>query len=355
MSFEVAGREIGGDRSFCISELGNNHGGNLTTALELIDQSAWAGADAVKFQIRTIDDLYTKAYLDRPYHSENAFGPTYGEHRRFLELDETELASCRDRATEKGMVCFATAFDFAAVDTCVELGFPAIKIASGSITNTPLLIYAARTNLPLFISTGAARIGDVDRALDAVWEWNQHVCIMQATACYPAAWEELDLAVINTYRIRYPKCVIGLSSHAAGIAEGPAAYVLGARVFEKHATLNRSMKGTDHAFSLEPAGLKKFVRDLRRCEVMIGDGLKRFRASEVDAQVKMGASLVATRSISAGQTLSASDIAIKSPASGIPPYELNKLIGLEALRDIEEDEPFDWGYVHDTAAHSKAV
>lgn len=344
--FQVAGREVGGDRSFVIYEAGSAHGGDLAKAYDLVDIAVDAGADAFKLQVRTTESLYTKSYLDRPYDSENAYGPTYGAHREALELDISELAAVRDYCGHD-IACFATAFDHTAVDICMELGFPAIKIASGSVTNTPLLAYAARTGVPIFLSTGGCHQKDVHRAVETIRAFNNKLCVMQATASYPCTWEELDLAVVHTYTYLYPDCPIGLSSHVSGIAEGPAAYVLGARVFEKHGVANRTDKGTDAAFSLEPAGFKKFVRDLRRIEVAIGDGRKKRHMSEADPITKMASSIYTARKLKAGTVLSPGDICIKSPAAFIPPYEVTNLIGKELLVDVDEETALDWSVIVD--------
>lgn len=345
MSFEVNGVEVGGPRAYVIYEAGSNHGGELERAYDLVDVAIAAGADAFKLQVRTNESLYTRAYLERPYDSENAYGPTYGSHREALELGVTELSAILDYCLDD-IACFATAFDQDAVDLCMELGFPAIKIASGSVTNTPLLAYAARTGVPIFLSTGGCHQKDVNRAVETIRAFNKKLCVMQATATYPSTWEELDLAVVHTYSYLFPDCVIGLSSHVSGIAEGPAAYVLGARVFEKHGCLDRTDKGTDQAFSLEPRGFTNFVRDLRRMEVAIGDGRKKRHMSEADPITKMASSVYTSRKLKAGTVIGPSDICIKSPAAYIPPYEVTNLIGKEVLVDLEEETALDWSLVH---------
>lgn len=351
--FQVRGVEVGGDPSYCIAELGNNHGGSLDTAHELIEQAAWAGADACKTQIRTNDELYTKSFLQRPYDSENAYGPTYGAHRAFLELTPSAHRELKDHAESLGMAYFATVFDFSALDLAVELGLPALKIASGSLTNTPLIAQAARTELPLIISTGGAHISDVKRAVETVRALRASepkYALLQATAAYPCPAELLDLGVIHNYKtLLFRDCVPGLSSHYSGIIDGPIAYMLGARVFEKHLSLDRASKGTDHAFSLEPKGFKKFVRDLRRTEVMVGDGLKRRHVSEADPITKMSCSLYAARALKAGDVIEPKDIAIKSPAAYIAPYELPKLVGCELLKDMRVDDAFEWEVVANLA------
>jgi N-acetylneuraminate synthase/sialic acid synthase len=179
---------------------------------------------------------------------------------------------------------------------------------------------------------------DVERAYAAIMPINPRLCLMQCTAGYPAAFEELNLRVITTYRERFPDVVIGLSSHDGGIAMVVAAYTLGARVIEKHFTLDRSMKGTDHAFSLERPGLERVVRDLRRTRVALGDGVKRVYESELPAIHKMGKKLVAARDLPAGAVLTRGDVAIKSPNDGLPPYEVNRVLGKRTCRPLRADE-----------------
>ena len=160
---------------------------------------------------------------------------------------------------------------------------------------------------------------DVNRAYDAIMPINPQLCLLQCTAGYPAAFEELNLRVIATFRERFPQAVVGLSSHDNGIAMALAAYLLGARVVEKHFTLNHTMKGTDHAFSLEPIGFQKMVRDLRRVRMAMGDGVKRVYESEVTPMVKMGKQLVAARDLPAGMRSAGRTSPSSRPAAGCSP------------------------------------
>jgi N-acetylneuraminate synthase/sialic acid synthase len=179
---------------------------------------------------------------------------------------------------------------------------------------------------------------DVNRAYDAIMPINQQLCILQCTAGYPAEFDELNLQVIRTYRERFPNTTVGLSSHDNGIAMAVAAYMLGARVIEKHFTLNHTWKGTDHAFSLEPIGFRKMVRDLRRTKAAMGDGIKKVYDSEVNPITKMGKKLVAARELPEGCTIRREDIAIKSPGDGLSPYEIDKVIGRVTRQPLKEDD-----------------
>ena len=215
---------------------------------------------------------------------------------------------------------------------------PAYKIASGDLKSTPLLAHVARCGKPMVISTGGALIEDVQRAYETIMPINPQLAILQCTAGYPAAFEELDLRVIATYRDRFQGAVIGFSSHDNGISMPVAAFMLGARIVEKHFTLNRAMKGTDHAFSLEPVGLRKMVRDLERTHKAMGNGVKKIYESEKAPIIKMGKSLVVARDLPAGHVLTKDDIVMKSPGGGIPPYELDTVLGRITLKALYEDD-----------------
>jgi N-acetylneuraminate synthase/sialic acid synthase len=196
----------------------------------------------------------------------------------------------------------------------------------------------ARLGKPIILSTGGGTMEDVLRAHDAIMPLNERLCILQCTAAYPAEPDELNLAVITTLRQRFPDLVIGLSDHENGIAMAVAAYVLGARVMEKHFTLNHTWKGSDHAFSLEPIGMRKLVRDLRRARVALGNGIKCPLPSEQAPLLKMSKKLVAVRPLPAGHVLTEADIAMKSPGDGLPPSMLEQVLGRRLVRPLEADE-----------------
>jgi sialic acid synthase len=325
---------------FVIAEVGHNHQGDLDTAHRLLEAAAQAGADAVKLQKRDNRRLFTRAFFDSPYVGPNSFGETYGSHREHLELDRTQYAELQAHAAELGVLFFATAFDVPSADFLADLDMPAYKIASGDLRNLPLIEHVARIGRPMFISTGGGEMDAVVRAHDTARAHNEDVCIMQCTAGYPPAWEELNLSVITTYRERFPETVIGFSSHDNGIAMATAGYALGARAVEKHFTLDRTMRGTDHAFSLEPAGMRKLVRDLRRARVAMGDGVKRSFASEIAPVIKMSKQLVAAHDLPAGHVVTAADVIARSPGGGMTPDRLGEVIGRALASPLVADEAF---------------
>ena len=284
------GQRVINDESPCyvISELGHNHGGNVQTACDMIRIAKACGADAVKLQKRDNATLYSKAILDQPYENEHSFGATYGEHRAALEFDRQAYVTCQDEADRSQVQFFATAFDEPSVDFLMALGVPALKIASGGLTDHALLAYAASARVPVVLSTGGGTLCAIDQAVNVIARVHSALAILHCTAAYPVRdFSELNLSCIETLRANYPECVIGWSGHDYGIAMSLVAYTMGARILERHFTLNRANKGTDHAFSLEPAGLTKLCRDLSRAHVARGDGIKRYYPSEVAPIAKM--------------------------------------------------------------------
>lgn len=324
---------------YIIAEIGHNHQGDLDKAKEMFNVAKACGADAVKLQKRNNRKLFTRELFNKPYDNPNSFGKTYGEHREFLEFGKKEYEELKKYAKEIKIDFFATAFDFESADFLAELDMPAFKIASGDLNNIPLLKHVAKFGKPMIMSTGGATMEDVKRAYEAVMPINENLCILQCTAAYPADHDILNLNVISTYRKAFPKNIIGLSDHENGIAMAIAAFVLGARIFEKHFTLQHTWKGTDHAFSLEPIGFRKLVRDLRRLPKALGDGIKSVYEIEREPIKKMGKSIVAARNLKEGTKISMVDLAFKSPGGGSPPYELENLLGKRLKRDINEDEP----------------
>ena len=347
----IDGTTIGDDRDcYVVAEVGCNHQGSLEKAREMISRAKECGVNAVKLQKRDNRSLYTRAMYQMPYINENSFGETYGAHREALEFGREEYLELKSQAAHLGLTMFATPFDFPSVDFLADLDMPAYKTASGDITNTPLLKHVAQVGKPMLVSTGGATIEDVQRAYDAVMPINSQICFLQCTSSYPAEPEDLNLRVITTYRERFPDIVIGLSDHQNGIAMSLVGYMLGARVIEKHFTINRGWKGTDQAFSLEPIGMRKLVRDLKRARVALGDGVKTPSPSEDGPLYKMGKKLVAARDLPADHTLTRQDIAIKSPGDGLPPYRLDNVVGRVTVRPLQTDEDISLDQLRDGGA-----
>jgi sialic acid synthase len=274
----IDGTRIADDTDcYVIAEIGHNHQGSVETCKRMFDAAKWAGCNAVKLQKRDNKTLYTEEFYNSPYNSENAFGPTYGLHREALEFNWEQYQELQGYAVSIGITFFATAFDIPSADFLVSLGVPAIKIASGDCQNIDLLKWLdvnCRKELPIIVSTGGGgRPG-------AAWSLFRNIAILHCTSGYPASYDELNLRVIKTYRKEFKRTVIGWSAHDTGIHMAIGAYILGARIIEKHFTLNRAWKGTDQSFSLEPQGMKTMIDNLKDCRKALGDGIKRRYESE---------------------------------------------------------------------------
>jgi sialic acid synthase len=288
--FHIAGHRISDDAPpLVVAEIGNNHGGSLDKALQMIQAAAESGADAVKFQKRDMRywESADPAAWAREYNSEHSFGRTYGDHRAYLEFDKAEYQTCKTFAEDRGLVFFATAFDIPSLEFLQRLDVPAIKLASASITNYRLLEAVALSGIPAIMSTGGATLPVVEQAVE-MFNGHKRPLVCHCVSLYPCDAKDMNLRAITTLRDRFPDHVIGLSDHQSGIALAPVGYALGARLIEKHFCLRRTDKGSDNVFSLEPVGLKKLCRDLKRAHEAMGTGEKVLLDAEIAALVKQG-------------------------------------------------------------------
>lgn len=348
--FNVLNHQINdGPDCFIISEIGNNHQGDLEIACRMVDAAKSSGAHCAKFQRRNNKMLFTQEMYDKPYDSENAFAATYGAHREVVELDMAQFRDLKQYCDEAEIIFSATPFEEASADDLESIDTPLYKIASADLNNTPLLRHVASFGKPIIISTGYATIEDVDRAVETLAPICKNFAILQCTASYPCEPENLNLGVIETLRARYPDYVIGYSGHDGGISLPIVAYMLGARIIEKHMTLNRTMKGTDHVFSLTPDAMRRMARDIERIPAAIGDGVKRPLDVEIPPMRKMQKRLVAARPLAAGTVLSAADLIVRVPADNgegtLAPFHFDAVLGGRLIRALGLEEPLREGDV----------
>lgn len=340
--FHIFDRRIADDtEAYVIAEIGHNHEGSLDKAEELFRRAAEAGASAAKLQKRDNKTLFTREMYNQPYTGRNSYGATYGEHREFLEFGRDEYLQLAKLAQELGIDFLSTAFDIPSVDFLMEIDLPAIKIASADLTNTPLLAYAAKTGKPLVVSTGGASMDEVRRAVDTILPVSGSLALLQCTAVYPAGSEDLNLSVIETYRREFPEVVVGFSGHDLGNEASCLAYAVGARVIEKHFTLDQSRPGSDHHFSLDPPLLADLTTSLNRTRRSLGSPEKECSEREAPAIRKMGKKLVAVRDLPAGHTVSAEDVIPRSPGDGMRPYRLDEILGRRLRVPMPADTAFD--------------
>ena len=329
---------IGDDNpTFIIAEIGINHQGDVNIAKELIKKAKEAGANAVKFQKRSISRILTKEGLKMPYENANSFGKTYGEHKLALELSESDYIELFKFSNNLDVLFSASGWDEESIDFLDKLGVSFFKMASADLTNFPLLKHTAKKNKPIILSTGMADMEIVNKAYELVTKYNNNIAILQCTSTYPAKFEEINLNVIQTYKKEFPNAIIGYSGHELGIAIPTVSIALGARIIERHFTLDRTMKGGDHAASLEPTGFQKMVRDIRHIEASLGSYEKSIQESEKPIFKKLGKSLVSINFIPSGSTISKDMITTKGPGTGISPMKFNEILGKKTTIDIEED------------------
>jgi len=334
----IGNKKISKDNFFSIAEIGHNHQGELKKAFQLISEAARCGVDAVKFQKRDNKSLFTKNFYDSPYDNPNSYGETYGKHREYLEFGTSEYKELIDYSNKLKVLLFATPFDLKSVEFLEKLNLPLYKIASADLKNLPLQREIAKTKKPILLSTGGGTLEDVKRAKNNICEINEKLAILQCTSSYPAETDNLNLKVIKTYMKEFKNHVIGFSDHENGIDAAIVAYILGARIFEKHFTLSRALKGTDHSFSLEPRGLERFIRNLKRIPKMMGSGVKEILSCEEKPILKMAKSIVARTPIKKGEILSENNLTVKSPGSGLSPAVFYKILGKKINRSLGQDE-----------------
>ncbi len=271
-----------GQPAFVVAEIGINHNGDLTSAKALIDAAKEAGADAVKFQKRTVEVVYTPEELARP--RENSFGPTNGDLKRGLELGFEEYSEIDRYCKEKEILWFASCWDRGSVDFIDQFDVPCYKIASASLTDDDLLRHHRTKNKPIILSTGMSTMEEIEHAVAVLGI--EDLVLLHCTSTYPSKPEELNLRMIQTLREHFD-CPVGYSGHEVGLAATISAVTLGARMIERHITLDRSLWGSDQAASVEPQGFKHLVKDIRLVESALGDGVKRVYESEIPVLAKL--------------------------------------------------------------------
>lgn len=272
MSPVKIGSDTVGDGQPCyvIAEIGINHNGDVEIAKKLIEMAEAAGCNAVKFQKRTVDVVYTAEELAKP--RDNPFGSTNGDLKRGLEFGLEQYREIDRYCKELDIPWFASCWDEGSVDFIDQFKPPCYKIASASLTDDNLLRHHRKTGRPILLSTGMSTLEEIDHAVEVLG--TENLVILQATSTYPSDYSELNLQVIPAFRSRYG-VPVGYSGHETGIATTVAAMVMGACIVERHITLERAMWGSDHAASLGPSGITRLVRDIRLVEMSMGDGTKR--------------------------------------------------------------------------------
>ena len=334
---------FGCNKTFIIAEAGVNHNGDIDIARKLIDVAVDAGADAVKFQTFSADGLVTKNAPKADYQNKTTDkNESQYDMLKKLELSKEDHEILIDYCNDKNIQFMSTPFDFDSVDLLEKLGLEMYKIGSGDLTNIPLLKYIAKLGKPMIVSTGMADIGEVEEAVNAIQEMgNNKLILLHCVSNYPAAYEEVNLKAMDTMKQAF-KLPVGYSDHTKGIEVPIAAVAMGARVIEKHFTLDKNMEGPDHKASLNPEELSMMIKSIRNVEKSFGNGVKKSTKAEMKNIKIVRKSLVINKAKKIGQIIRNKDIDIKRPSIGIEPKFKNIIIGMKLTNNVEADHLLTW-------------
>ena len=325
--------------SYIIAEAGVNHNGSLELAKNLVDKAKEAGADCVKFQTFIASQIVSKNAVKADYQKkQTANSESQHEMLKKLELSFDDFIELNNYCKEIGIEFLSTAFDFESIDFLNQLGMQVWKIPSGEITNLPYLIKIAKLNKKVILSTGMSTMREIEDAVNILKDHGaSELIILHCTTEYPTPYEDVNLNAMLAIKEKFGY-EVGYSDHTMGIEVPIAAVALGAKVIEKHFTLDRTMDGPDHKASLEPSELKTMVDAIRNIELSMGTGIKEPADSEKKNIAIARKSIVANQSIKKGDILTETNITVKRPGDGISPMKWFEIIGTKATRDFEEDE-----------------
>lgn len=324
------GDQLIGDEEPCfiIAEAGSNHNGSLEQAKKLIDIAVEAGADAVKFQIFKAEELSADKEIQRML--------------KKFELRRDWIAELSEHAKRKNIMFLATPFDIEAVDLLDEINVPAFKIASGDLTDLPLIKYIAEKGKPIIQSVGLGSLEEIREALDVIYSTgNRNVALLHCVVSYPTKPEDVNLNVIKTLKREF-RVPVGFSDHTMEVSVPIGAVALGANIIEKHFTLDRKLEGPDHPYALEPEELKIMVKGIRDVEIALGSEIKQVGEPERKELISARRSIHAKGDISKGTAITKDMLSILRPAVGIAPKYIDKIIGKTAKVNIKQNEVISW-------------
>jgi sialic acid synthase SpsE len=335
--------------TYIVGEIGQNHNGDMSIARKLINDVSepvidhlfgekLKPMDAVKFTKRDLKEELSASAMMKPYDSLHSFGKTYGEHRAFLELSEEQHFELYSYAKSKGLEFVETLCARGCLSIFKYFSPDRLKVASRDLTNLPLLAAMAETKVPMILSTGMGGKPEIDNALAVITKYHSNITILHCLSQYPSEYKNINLHTISYLKENYPEYTIGYSDHSIGIVIPVAAVVLGAEVIEKHITLDRKMKGTDHEGSLGPEGIYRMVRDIRNVEMAIGSKEIFVSDSIKETKIKLERSVASVREIKAGEFISEKDLHLLSPGDGFKWADRSKIIGKRAKIAIPKDE-----------------
>ena len=330
MKIKIANKNIGeGCPTFVIAEGGLNHNGDVRLAKKIVENATNVGADAIKFQTFVASDLVSsksKAY----------------KLFRKLELSDSDFSELNDYAKSNQIIFLSTPFGIKAVNLLIRLKVPAFKIASGDLTNLPLISYIAKNKKPIFLSTGMGNIEEVNDAVQAIKNVkNNKIIIMHSVTSYPTPYNEVNLRTLTTLKMKF-KFPVGYSDNGSNDLVTLVAVTMGSKVIEKHFTINKKLRGPDHKISADPKQMKNLIMQIRQIEEMFGTGIKKPQPSELRNLVMARRSIHTTQKVKKNSRLTSEMIAIKRPAVGILPKFYDKILGKKTKRNLLIDEPIKW-------------
>ena len=329
---------------FIIAEAGVNHNGSTELAKKLIDVASEAGADAVKFQTFKTENVVSKHAAKAQYQRETTDSKeSQYDMIKKLELDVDTHKELMDYCKQKNIMFLSTPFDHDSIELLDELGLEIFKIPSGEITNLPYLRHIGSLGKKVILSTGMADIGEIEDALDVLLEAGtkkENITVLHANTMYPTPMEDVNLKAMQTIACTFG-VEVGYSDHTLGIEVPIAAVAMGAKVIEKHFTLNKTMEGPDHKASLEPNELKAMVKAIRNIEQALGNGIKKPSKSEQPNMAVARKSIVASKPVKKGEVLSEENLAIKRPGDGISPMRWDEIVGTVAQQDYQADQKIE--------------
>ena len=333
---------------YFIADIASNHDGNIERAFKLIELAKEAGADAAKFQNFKADWIVSKNGFEsmKKMTHQSAWKKSVYETYKDASISDEWTYRLKEKCDEVGIEYMTSPYDFAAVDLA-EKYVNAYKIGSGDITWTDIIEYMAKKNKPLLLATGASDLSDVDRAVQVIEKYADEYVLMQCNTNYTANEENfkyVNLNVLNLYKDRYPKSILGLSDHTPGNVTVLGAMALGARVFEKHFTDDNDRIGPDHKFSMNPKTWKEMVQAANELYLALGDGIKRIEENEKESVIVQQRAFYFTHDIKAGQKLEEQDVFPLRPLKEncVHPYEIENIIGKVLLNDVKKDECLTW-------------
>ena len=335
--------------TYVIGEIGQNHNGSVALAKLIIDlvsreikdevfDNVLKGMDAVKLTKRDLNQELSASQMNRIYDNPNSFGNTYGKHRAALELSDEQHFEVYKHAKEKGLDFVETLCAVGCLNMLKLFTPDKLKVASRDLTNLPLIAALAETNIPIIISTGMAGKKELDDAIEIITKYHSNVSILHCVSQYPTKPKNVNLNTISYLLNNYKDYVIGYSDHTIGISTPIAAVAMGAKIIEKHITLDRRMKGTDQAGSLGPDGVHRMVRDIRILDKSMGSEDIFIVPDTAAAKEKLERSIATNRKINDGEVITESDIHMLSPGDGFKWRDKSSIIGKKIITSIEKDE-----------------